>query len=376
MKPLPTEAGMLSGLEEPILQVDADLVIRELLAQPGGLLRPATARIEGIVGQPLAATLARLLSPAALTTTLAAIAAGYAGNEPAPPGLRAVEGLTPPGNRSPGYPRYYDIALHFTPGPAVMLRMTDVTERLRLAQALEHAHAANELALSVLRAPPRKLRLFLQGAATSMSLINSVLRMPARSQEAFADKLDRMLAEVQMLRIDAGELQLEALAERAQDFEHAVATLRARPALTGDDLLPLAVRLDDLFLQIAAAGSLDEQRGETQPQAAPGPPPAAAVEPNWSEACERRLQQVVTRIAEEQGRSAQLVMLGTAIVPDRYAKSVDSMLNHLVRNAVEHGIENPEQRVATGKRATGTITVECADLGEGGIDLTVQDDGA
>ncbi len=160
MKPLPTDAGLLSGLEEPILQVDADLVIRELLSQPAGFLRPATAPIDGIVGQPLTTTLARLLSPASLATTLVAIKSGYAGNDSEPSGLRAVEGVTPPGNRSPGYPRYYDIALHFTAGPAVMVRMTDVTERLRLAQALEHARAANELAMSVLRAPPRKLRLF------------------------------------------------------------------------------------------------------------------------------------------------------------------------------------------------------------------------
>jgi two-component system chemotaxis sensor kinase CheA len=69
-------------------------------------------------------------------------------------------------------------------------------------------------------------------------------------------------------------------------------------------------------------------------------------------------------------------MLGASNVPARYTKSVDSMLNHLVRNAVEHGIENPELRVSAGKRATGTITVECADLDTGGIELIVQDDGA
>lgn len=377
---MPTEAGLLSGLEEPILQVDAELVIRELLSQPRGLLQPATAPITGIVGEPLDATLARLLAPAALRETLDAIATGYSkatiGDASDIAVLRAVEGITPPGNRSPGWPRYYDVALHFTPGPAVLLRMNDVTERLRLAQALEQAHAAHELALAVLRAPPRKLRLFLQGAATSMSLINSTLRMPARSQQAFADKLDRILAEVQMLRGAAGDLALAALEERASSFEQALASLRAGPLLTGDDLLPLAVRLDDLFLQIAAASSLDEQRGVSQADASPALKPAAAAEPDWSLACDQRLRQLVKRVADEQGRSVQLVMLGASHVPDCYAKSVDSMLSHLVRNAVEHGIENPELRAATGKRATGTITVECADLAEGGIELTVQDDGA
>jgi two-component system chemotaxis sensor kinase CheA len=36
---------------------------------------------------------------------------------------------------------------------------------------------------------------------------------------------------------------------------------------------------------------------------------------------------------------------------------------HLVRNAVDHGIEAPERRAAAGKARTGTVTLEAQNAG-------------
>ncbi len=36
---------------------------------------------------------------------------------------------------------------------------------------------------------------------------------------------------------------------------------------------------------------------------------------------------------------------------------LEAPLNHLIRNAVDHGIEMPDERVAAGKASTGTIKV-------------------
>ncbi len=50
-------------------------------------------------------------------------------------------------------------------------------------------------------------------------------------------------------------------------------------------------------------------------------------------------------------------------------------LVHLVRNAVDHAIELPEERVARGKSRTGTVRVRCAALGGTHVELAVEDDG-
>ena len=49
-------------------------------------------------------------------------------------------------------------------------------------------------------------------------------------------------------------------------------------------------------------------------------------------------------------------------------------LLHLVRNAVSHGIEVPEERIARGKRPEGRIRLAASTVGES-VTLEVSDDG-
>src|SRR5207302_11473616 len=54
---------------------------------------------------------------------------------------------------------------------------------------------------------------------------------------------------------------------------------------------------------------------------------------------------------------------------------VSDALKHLVANAVDHGCEPPEQRVAAGKPAEATVTVAARAAG-GTVVTEVSDDGA
>jgi two-component system chemotaxis sensor kinase CheA len=50
-------------------------------------------------------------------------------------------------------------------------------------------------------------------------------------------------------------------------------------------------------------------------------------------------------------------------------------LIHLVRNAVDHAIEPPDERTARGKPRAGTVTVSCLEVGGNRLELVVRDDG-
>lgn len=70
-----------------------------------------------------------------------------------------------------------------------------------------------------------------------------------------------------------------------------------------------------------------------------------------------------------------LQMHGAVHVPRHLRVSVDNLLQHMLRNAVEHGIETPEQRLAAGKPASATIEVKFEPLAEAQLRMSVRDDG-
>jgi len=80
-------------------------------------------------------------------------------------------------------------------------------------------------------------------------------------------------------------------------------------------------------------------------------------------------------LAAKLGKKVELVMQGEATELDKgLVEKITDPLTHLVRNSCDHGIELPEDRVAKGKAAHGTITLAASHQG-GSILIEVRDDG-
>jgi len=88
-----------------------------------------------------------------------------------------------------------------------------------------------------------------------------------------------------------------------------------------------------------------------------------------------RLMRNVRQTCQQTGKQAELVITGGEIQVDGDVlnKLADPLL-HLLRNAVDHGIELPDDRVAAGKPVTGTINLDFSRQGSG-IVVTIRDDG-
>jgi two-component system chemotaxis sensor kinase CheA len=88
------------------------------------------------------------------------------------------------------------------------------------------------------------------------------------------------------------------------------------------------------------------------------------------------LERIVRDVAQTSGKNARLTIRGGEIELDRsILDGLRDPLVHLVRNAIDHGIESPERRATIGKSAQGEIVVTAA-LQGGGVEVTVADDGA
>jgi chemosensory pili system protein ChpA (sensor histidine kinase/response regulator) len=88
-----------------------------------------------------------------------------------------------------------------------------------------------------------------------------------------------------------------------------------------------------------------------------------------------RLYRVVRQAAKESSKLVRLDIEGGTIEVDRgVLDRLAAPLEHLLRNAVAHGIEMPGQRITRGKDGTGLITLSLRQEGND-VDITVRDDG-
>jgi two-component system chemotaxis sensor kinase CheA len=89
-----------------------------------------------------------------------------------------------------------------------------------------------------------------------------------------------------------------------------------------------------------------------------------------------RFPRVVRDLADKMGKDVELLIEGGATEIDKgmIEKLVDP-LTHLIRNSVDHGIEMPDIREASGKSKKGTVILNAEQRG-GSILITITDDGA
>jgi two-component system, chemotaxis family, sensor histidine kinase and response regulator PixL len=88
-----------------------------------------------------------------------------------------------------------------------------------------------------------------------------------------------------------------------------------------------------------------------------------------------RLPRVMRDLSVKYGKQVDLHIEGGTTLFERFALDIlADPINHLLRNAFDHGIETPEQRLANGKPATGSITLTAAQQGNVAT-LKITDDG-
>lgn len=89
----------------------------------------------------------------------------------------------------------------------------------------------------------------------------------------------------------------------------------------------------------------------------------------------RPMTRSVRDIARELGKQVNFEIRGDEIEIDRTVlEGIRDPLVHLLRNALDHGIETPDARLAAGKSAEGSLRISVR--GEGGqIVMTIEDDG-
>lgn len=88
-----------------------------------------------------------------------------------------------------------------------------------------------------------------------------------------------------------------------------------------------------------------------------------------------RFPRLVRDISQKLGKKVELKLLGETTELDKTVmEKISDPMVHLIRNSLDHGLEKPEDRVASGKSETGTVTLNAYHQG-GNIVIEIIDDG-
>jgi two-component system, chemotaxis family, sensor kinase CheA len=207
------------------------------------------------------------------------------------------------------------------------------------------------------------------------------------------DAVARAVGELAGVRVREAPLPPAAAGEEATDAEEPAGTPGRRAGSAGASVRVDAERLDEL---LHLMGELVQHRTTVEALAAQ----AGAAAPGLAQAVQRlartsqALQETVTRVrmvpvesvflrfprlvrdlAARLGKQVELRLAGADTELDRtVVDALGDPLVHLVRNALDHGLETPAERVAAGKPPSGTVELSARHAG-GHVLVEVRDDG-
>jgi chemotaxis protein histidine kinase CheA len=152
-------------------------------------------------------------------------------------------------------------------------------------------------------------------------------------------------------------------------FEQELVVLRERDRLSGNDLLSLPIHLKALFERIdLIRGVMQRAAGFRRVVSDAGSAPDGLT---------AEIQRLAARVAETQRKQVRVAaeLAGFDGLPEAVRGALKDMAFQLIRNAVYHGIEAPEERARVDKPLEGTIRITLRPVGSGRFEFIVRDDG-
>lgn len=254
----------------------------------------------------------------------------------------------------------------------ILAIVRDMTETKVLARQIEESKQKAEdemqLLFGILHVNPRMLKRFIQETHEELKHVEELLE-EARFSGDLKGLLKNVYRDVHSIKGNAGILGLELFARKAHDFEEKIKDLHEKENLTPLDLVGLLYPIVDLKEQLnqvektlSLITSFEKSFGKA--------------DVNDQELLAQTLHNLAQRVADREQKKVSLITGSFSLQKARAFdfSSIKKILIQLVKNAITHGIEQPDERKAGGKPETGTIEVESF-IKDDAFIITVRDDG-
>lgn len=241
-------------------------------------------------------------------------------------------------------------------------------------------HERGALWLALLRRPASDVAAFTAASYAASLRLRTLLAQRAREPAEFRALLRRLNSTCERLAQRAEAAGVALPAPRIDALRRSLEALLQQPQPTGHHLLPLIPQIEDLLALLNSTGlqpfgalrarpASDASTTGSGRQTRTNEPRTAA-----AKMCSA-LRRLAAQLAAEQFKKVKLRIRGFAELPIEWHGNVFDMSTQLLRNAIEHGIELPSERLAANKSEVGTIEIEFTSAGNEAWELQVRDDG-
>lgn len=288
--------------------------------------------------------------------------------------LREVPIRIPEGSREPARFLSFQMTQVREAGLVKELLVTvfDVTQKVQLERELaasqEAARGGVEDLIRVLEHEPVLLQDFLVGARAKLADLNQAMR-EASQPAAYRTLVQEAATLVHGIKGEAAALGLEALARQAHTMEDALAPALRVPQLRGDDLIPVVLELSRVQEQVDRLWRVFDRVGRLSAG-------ESTEGPRLVDAMVENLKALSGRVAQSMRKQVRLTAhISEPMLPPAVTRVLREALPQLVRNAIVHGIEAPEERVGLGKPPMGELRLEIGRRPDGQLEVSLHDDG-
>ena len=265
----------------------------------------------------------------------------------------------------------------------VLVSVSDITHAVQLEERLEKERKQHdeelEMLASLLHLEFGVFSAFLAKSKQTSQTINEILKQPSTTQHYLRDKVSSIFREVHSLKGEASALKLEHYVSLMQAIEDQLHEMRDAHRLTGEDFLPLTVNLEKLITLNDKIAMLGRRlnRGLGAYAVSSGRQGDANPGMVKSDGNKEFFEQFADEIAQRNNKKVHLQCHGFSdfSLSDEKKSIIKDLSIQLLRNAVVHGIELPENRLAHGKTEHGRILLTLSHTGEGIMQLVCEDDG-
>jgi chemotaxis protein histidine kinase CheA len=193
--------------------------------------------------------------------------------------------------------------------------------------------------------------------------------------ERYRSLLSRIQRPVHLLKGNAAVLRIEFFEQRAHGFEDTIQRVAAKTKIVGEDFVPITNQLGELINVISTTVDVIARLGAMNSEINKSGRASADLLTKYS--LTDQLTRFTSDLADSLGKKVSVRVTGDIekIVPTSQQMRVQEILTQLLRNAVVHGVEDPQVRAERRKLPVGTVQIAARAAGDS-YSLTVTDDGA